>query len=85
MPSLKSLAKDTAVYGLSSIIGRFLNWLLVPLYTITFAEAQYGTVSFIYAWVALTLALLIYGMETGFSGLPTTIAIPIRMWSTPLP
>lgn len=66
MPSLKSLAKDTAVYGLSSIIGRFLNWLLVPLYTITFAEAQYGTVSFIYAWVALTLALLIYGMETGF-------------------
>ena len=66
MPSLKSLAKDTAVYGLSSIIGRFLNWLLVPLYTITFAEAEYGTVSFIYAWVALTLALLIYGMETGF-------------------
>ena len=66
MPSLKSLAKDTAVYGLSSIIGRFLNWLLVPLYTITFAEAESGTVSFIYAWVALTLALLIYGMETGF-------------------
>ena len=66
MASIKSLAKDTAVYGLSSIIGRFLNWLLVPLYTIKFAEAEYGTVTYVYAIVALALILLTYGMETGF-------------------
>lgn len=64
--SLKSLAKDTAVYGVSSIVGRFLNWLLVPLYTITFAVAEYGVVTFVYSVVALALAVLTYGMETGF-------------------
>ncbi|MCH5320062.1 MAG: polysaccharide biosynthesis protein [Paramuribaculum sp.] len=66
MASIKSLAKDTAVYGLSSIIGRFLNWLLVPLYTIKFAEAEYGVVTYVYAIVALALVVLTYGMETGF-------------------
>lgn len=66
MASIKNLAKDTAVYGLSSIIGRFLNWLLVPLYTIKFAQAEYGTVTYVYAIVALALVVLTYGMETGF-------------------
>jgi len=66
MGAIKSLAKDTAVYGLSSIIGRFLNWCLVPLYTIKFAAADYGTVTFIYSVVALALIVLTYGMETGF-------------------
>ena len=42
MSGMKSLAKDTAVYGLSSIVGRFLNWCLVPLYTHVFAQAEYG-------------------------------------------
>lgn len=60
------MAKDTAVYGISSIVGRFLNWLLVPLYTITFAVAEYGVVTFVYSVVALALAVLTYGMETGF-------------------
>ena len=66
MGSLKSLAKDTAIYGLSSIIGRFLNWLLVPLYTYLFAKEEYGVVSYIYSFVALALVILTYGMETGF-------------------
>lgn len=66
MGAIKSLAKDTAVYGLSSIVGRFLNWLLVPLYTITFARAEYGVVTYVYAIVALALVILTYGMETGF-------------------
>ena len=66
--NLKSLAKDTAIYGLSSIIGRFLNYLLVPLYTHKLAAAGggYGTITNIYAYVALVLVILIFGMETTF-------------------
>lgn len=66
MSGVKSLAKDTAIYGISSIVGRFLNWLLVPLYTITFAVAEYGVVTFVYSVVALAMVVLTYGMETGF-------------------
>ena len=66
MGSMKSLAKDTAIYGVSSIIGRFLNWCLVPLYTIAFPVAEYGVVTFVYSVVAIALIVLTYGMETGF-------------------
>lgn len=66
MAGIKSLAKDTAIYGLSSIVGRFLNWCLVPLYTRMFPSAEYGVVTFIYSVVALALIILTYGMETGF-------------------
>lgn len=66
MGAIKSLAKDTVIYGASSIVGRFLNWLLVPLYTAVFATAEYGVVTYIYNIVALVLLILIYGMETGF-------------------
>ena len=64
---MKILAKETAIYGLSSIIGKFLNWLLVPLYTYVLAQqADYGIVTNLYAWTALLLVILTYGMETGF-------------------
>ena len=66
MAGIKSLAKDTAIYGISSIVGRFLNWLLVPLYTMTFTTAEYGVVTYVYSGGAVVLLLLIYGMETGF-------------------
>ena len=68
MAGLKSLAKDTAIYGLSSIVGRFLNYLLVPIYAaaMTAASGGYGIVTEIYAWTALWLVLLTYGMETTF-------------------
>lgn len=66
MAGIKSLAKDTAIYGLSSIVGRFLNWCLVPLYTNVFDQSEYGVVTFVYAAVALALIVLTYGMETGF-------------------
>ncbi len=66
MAGIKSLVKDTAIYGVSSIIGRFLNWCLVPLYTIAFPAAEYGVVTFVYSIVALALIILTYGMETGF-------------------
>ena len=64
---MKSLAKDTAIYGVSSIVGKFLNWLLVPLYTYTLErQADYGIVTNLYAWTALLLVILTYGMETGY-------------------
>ena len=68
MANLKSLAKDTAIYGLSSIIGRFLNYLLVPLYTSSLSAASggYGVITNMYAYSALLLVLLTYGMETTF-------------------
>lgn len=66
---VKSLAKDTVIYGLSSIVGRFLNWLLVPLYTQKLFADEYGIVTNLYSYVALILVILTYGMETGFSGL----------------
>lgn len=64
---MRKLAKETAVYGLSSMIGRFLNWLLVPMYTrVLEGTGEFGIYTNLYAWVALLLILLTYGMETGF-------------------
>lgn len=64
---MKSLAKDTAIYGISSIVGKFLNYLLVPLYTYVLQNtSDYGIVTNLYAWTALLLVILTYGMETGF-------------------
>lgn len=68
MGKLTTIFKDTAIYGLSSIVGRFLNYLLVPLYTATLSAASggYGVITNIYAYVALALVLLTFGMETTY-------------------
>ncbi len=68
MASIKSLAKDTAIYGMSSIVGRFVNYLLVPLYTYCMPKASgdYGISVNIYAYTALLLVILTFGMETTF-------------------
>ena len=68
MGKLTNIFKDTAIYGLSSIIGRFLNYLLVPLYTakLSAASGGYGIITNIYAYVALVLVLLTFGMETTY-------------------
>ena len=64
---MKRLAKETAMYGVSSIVGKSLNWLMVPLYTYVLASpAEYGIVTNLYAYTALLLVMLTYGMETGF-------------------
>lgn len=87
MGSVKSLAKDTAIYGVSSIIGRFLNWCLVPLYTIMFPAAEYGVVTYVYSIVALVLIILTYGMETGFFRFANHEhygADPMKVYSTSL-
>ena len=68
MANLKKLLSDSVIYGLSSIVGRFLNYLLVPVYTyhISAASGGYGVVTNIYAYTALLLVILTFGMETTF-------------------
>jgi O-antigen/teichoic acid export membrane protein len=63
---LKKLVGQTAIYGLSSIVGRFLNYLLVPLYTGVFITSDYGTVTELFAYAGLLMVLLTYGMETAY-------------------
>ena len=66
MNVLSKLAGQTAIYGLSSVIGRTLNYLLVPLYTTVFLPGEYGIVTELYAYVAFLNILYIYGLETAY-------------------
>lgn len=66
MKPVKQLAGQTAIYGLSTIVPRFLNYLLVPLYTWVFAPQEYGVVTEVYAYAIFLNILLTYGMETAF-------------------
>ncbi|MCM1429618.1 MAG: polysaccharide biosynthesis C-terminal domain-containing protein [Clostridium sp.] len=85
MAGIKSLVKDTAVYGLSSIIGRFLNWCLVPLYVYIFKDpASYGVVSYLYSFTAVALVILNYGMETGFFRFANKDPEPEKVYTTSL-
>lgn len=84
MAGIKSLAKETAVYGLSSIVGRFLNWCLVPLYVYLFPTQEYGIVSYLYSFTAVALIILNYGMETGFFRFANSEKDPERVYSTAL-
>lgn len=85
MAELKSVVKDTAIYGLSSIVGRFLNYLLVPIYTAKLAAASggYGVITNIYAYVALVLVVLTCGMETTFFRFANKTEGASRMMCTP--
>ena len=82
MPGIKSLVKDTAVYGLSSIVGRFLNWILVPLYVYLFPASEYGIVSYLYSFTAVALVILNYGMETGFFRFANRSDEPEKVYTT---
>lgn len=87
MAGLKTLAKDTAIYGVSSIVGRFLNYLLVPIYTIALPASTggYGIITNMYAMTALLLVLLTFGMETGFFRFANKGEDdPVRVYSTTL-
>lgn len=68
MSALRKLAGQTAIYGLSSIVARFLNFLLTPLYTSkgVFPPEEYGVITAFYAWAAFLTVLLTFGMETTF-------------------
>jgi len=63
---IKRLAGETAVYGLGTIVPRLLNYFLVPFYTRIFDESAYGQITELYAWVAIVMVVLTYGMETAF-------------------
>jgi O-antigen/teichoic acid export membrane protein len=63
---LKELTKDTAVYGISTMVGRFLNFILVPFYTNVFHPADYGIIQLIYAYVAILNIVFIYGMDSAY-------------------
>lgn len=87
MSKLQTIAKDTAVYGLSSILGRFLNYLLVPLYTAKMSAASggYGIITNMYAYTALILVILTFGMETTYFRFANkTHEDPMRIYSTTL-
>lgn len=82
---MKSLAKDTAIYGLSSILGRFLNWCLFPLHAYLFTTIEFGQVSRVYGYVSLLIVVLTYGMETGFFRfMNKTDEHPAKVYSTSL-
>jgi O-antigen/teichoic acid export membrane protein len=87
MSGIKSLAKETAIYGVSSIVGRFLNYLLVPIYTnaLPVNSGGYGVITNVYALVALVMVLLTCGMETGFFRFANKGEDdPMRVYSTTL-
>lgn len=84
MNPFKKLAGDTAIYGVSSIVGRFLNWWLVPYYSFLFLPQQYAVVTNLYAYVAFFLVLLTYGMETSFFRYASKSEDPEKIYSTSL-
>ena len=68
MASLKSLLKDTAIYGISSIAGRFVNYLLVPIETYAWVAGggQFGVITNVYSYIGILIIALTFGMETTF-------------------
>lgn len=66
MNPIKKLAGQTAIYGIPSILGRILGYLLVPLYTTVFKAGEYGTVNVFYSYASFLMVILTYGMETAF-------------------
>ncbi|MCW8811369.1 MAG: oligosaccharide flippase family protein [Ignavibacteriaceae bacterium] len=63
---LKELTKDTAIYGISTMVGRFLNFILVPFYTNIFAPSDYGIVQLLYSYVAILNIVFIYGLDSAY-------------------
>ena len=85
MDQIKKLAGQTAVYGFGTIVPRLLNWvLLTPFFTRIFLKGEYGVVTELYAYVILLLAILTYGMETGFFRFSETEKDPKTVYSTSL-
>jgi O-antigen/teichoic acid export membrane protein len=72
---IKQLGKETAIYGLSTIIGRFLNFILVPFYTNVLKPDQYGIVTTIYAYIAFLNIIYSYGMESAYMRYASSLEI----------
>jgi O-antigen/teichoic acid export membrane protein len=84
LSQIKKLAGQTAIYGLSSIVGRLLNYLLVPIYTRVFDPNAYGVVSEFYAYVTFLIVAYTYGMETAFFHFSTEGSDKNKIYSTGL-
>lgn len=84
MSIYKKLAGDTAIYGLSSILGRVFNWLLTPYYTRVFLESEFGVQTNLYSYAAILLVILTYGMETSFFRFASKSENPGKVYSTAL-
>ena len=82
--TLTSLIKDTAVYGLSSMFGRFLNWLLTFVYVRVLLTEEFGQMTNLYAWTAILMILLTYGMETAFFRFANKHEQPADVYTTTL-
>lgn len=84
MNPLKKLASQTAIYGLPTIVGRLLNYLLTPLYTYNFSTGEFGTVTSAYAYVSFLLVFLTYGMETALFRFSQTESDKQKVYTTSL-
>ncbi len=81
--AVKRLAGETAIYGLGTMVPRFMNYLLVPLYTIyVFTQAQFGQVTLLYSYVAILLVILTFGMETAFFRFANESDQPKKVFNT---
>lgn len=81
---LKRLGTDTAIYGVSTIVGRFLNFLLVPLYTNVLLPEDYGIVTYLYSLIAFMTVIYAYGMESAYFKYSSTLELgtPQQNYST---
>jgi len=84
LSALKKLAGDTMIYGVPSIVGRFLNLLLTPIYTYTFPAGEYGILGNLLAYVAFFQVLLTYGMETSYFRFASKSDRPNEVFGTSL-
>src|SRR5882762_640428 len=75
LAQLKRLGSETVVYGTSTIIGRFLNFLLVPLYTNVLHPDQYGIITYVYSIMAFVNVIYSYGMESAYFKYSSTLEI----------
>jgi O-antigen/teichoic acid export membrane protein len=75
---IKELTKDTALYGISTIVGRFLGFILVPFYTNVFSPDEFGIQSYIYAFLAFGNIIYIYGMDAAFMKFATVDSMDKR-------
>jgi O-antigen/teichoic acid export membrane protein len=75
LEKIKSLSKETLIYGISTIVGRFLNFILVPFYTNVFPPAEYGIVTLVFAYIAILNIFFTLGFESGYFKFASTLEI----------
>ena len=85
LAQIRRLGTDTAIYGISTILGRFLNFLLVPFYTNVLLPGEYGIVAYVYSIIAFLNIVYVYGMESAYFKYSSTgrVGTPRQNFSTP--